>query len=76
MSKRKGDMRYIGPFLDARIQQTQKEVKDLTGADIGYKEAGERLASAKPIILPDITFQKGKKKKRVGIDMFKGMGLI
>ena len=76
MSKKKGANRYLGPYLDARIQQTQMEVKELTGRDISYKEAGERLASAKPIMLPDITFQKGKKKKRVGMDIFRGMGLI
>jgi len=76
MSKQKGANRYLGPFLDARIQQTQMEVKELTGKDISYKEAGERLASVKPIILPDITFQKGKRKKGVGMDLFRGMGLI
>ena len=76
MSKKKGANRYLGPFLDARIQQTQMEVKELTGKDISYKEAGERLASVKPIMFPDITFQKGKKKKKVGFDLFGGMGIV
>ena len=69
-------MKYIGPFLDARIQETQRQVKDLTGQDIGYKEAGEKLAAVKPIIFPDITIKKGKKKKSVGFDMFRGTGLF
>jgi len=63
-------MRYVGPVLDARIRQIQHEAKEMGAGDLPYWEAGERLASAKPIILPNISFQQ-KGKKKVGFDFGK-----
>lgn len=62
-------MRYVGPVLDARIRQIQVDVKQMGGGDIGYAEAGERLASMQPIIMPNISFQQKGKKKKMGIDL-------
>jgi len=75
MSRKKPDMRYVGPMLDARIRQVQQDAKNLGCGDLPYWEAGERLAAVKPIILPTINFQQGGKKKGK-LDLFGNMGIL
>lgn len=64
----KGRNVFIGPVLDCRIMKVQREVKEMTGKDVSYKEAGEALAVSHPIIV--IPQQERKKKKGFGLGLF------
>lgn len=58
-----GVQRYVGANFDRMIRRVQAQHKEMTGKDIGYSEATDKLVITPPLIV----VQEKKKKGGSGL---------